>query len=111
MQLLAKIVSEAEAEESTLRLTEQDEQKDYSEFVSATTASIEADRQAIEEKEEQKAQASGEKSETEEAQLANDASLAKLNELLSATHTDCDWILKYFDIRQSSRKEEKDAIE
>merc|ERR1719379_2986650 len=91
-------------------ITEQDEQKDYAEFVATSTASIEADRKAIEEKTEQKAQAEGEKSETEEAQLANDASLAKLNELLTATHTDCDWILKYFDIRQSARKEEMDAI-
>jgi DNA repair exonuclease SbcCD ATPase subunit len=111
MQLLATIVSDAEQEESVLKITEQDEQKDYSEFVSTTTASIEADRKAIENKEEQKAQAEGEKSETEEAQLANDAGLAKLNELLTATHTDCDWILKYFDIRQSSRKEEMEAIQ
>ena len=35
-----------------------------------------------------------EKSETEESQLANDASLAELNQLLQGTHADCDWILK-----------------
>merc|ERR1719473_1431050 len=110
MQLLAKIIADAESVESELRLTEQDEQKDYAEFVSGTTASIEADRLAIEEKEERTAQAKGEKSETEEAQLSNDASLTELNQLLSATHTDCDWILKYFDLRQKSRAEEMDAI-
>lgn len=111
MQMLSTIVSDAESAESVLKLTEQDEQKDYAEFVASTTASIEADRQSIEEKEERIAKASGEKSETEESQLANDASLAELNQLLQGTHTDCDWILKYFDVRQSSRKEEMNAIE
>jgi len=111
MQLLASIIGDAESEESVLKITEQDEQKDYAAFVSTTTASIEADRKAIEEKSEQQAQANGEKSETQESQLANDASLAKLKELESATHTDCDWILKYFDIRQNARKEDMNAIE
>jgi hypothetical protein len=110
MQMLATIISDAESVESQLKITEQDEQKDYSEFVVETTASIESTRVSIEDKEERTAQAEGEKSETEESQLANKAALAELNELLSATHTDCDWILKYFDLRQKSRAEEMDAI-
>jgi len=111
MQLLAKIVSDAASVESELTLTEQNEQKNYAEFTASTTASIEADRRAIAEKEERKAAADGEKSETEEAQLANDATLANDNQLLLATHADCDWILKYFDLRQSTRAEEMNAIE
>jgi len=110
MQMLATIISDAESVEAELKITEQDEQKDYSEFVAETTATIEADRKAIETKEERTAQADGEKSETEEAQLANDAALGDLNKLLSGIHTDCDWILKYFDLRQKSRAEEMDAI-
>jgi len=111
MQLLSKIIGDAESVEIELKLTEQNQQKNYAELVSATTASIEADRQAIAEKQEQLSTAEGDKSETEEAQLANDASLAKLNELLVATHTDCDWIMKYFDLRQNARAEEINAIE
>jgi len=111
MQMLATIVADAVSVESELKINEQNEQKNYAEFVAGTTASIEANRNAIAEKEEQHAQASGEKSETEEASLANDASLAELNKLLTSTHTDCDWILKYFDMRQQSRKDEMNAIE
>merc|ERR1711933_88376 len=90
---------------------EQKSQEEYASFVAATTASIEADRQAISEANEQAAAAEGSKSQTEEAQLANDGELTKLGELLSATHTDCDFVMKYFDIRQQSRSEEMDAIE
>jgi len=111
MQMLAKIIGDAEATEAELKLSEQHAQEDYAEFVSATTASIEADREAIAEKEGFSAKASADKSVTEEDQLANDASLAKLQELLGATHASCDWIMKYFDLRQKTRKEEMDAIE
>merc|ERR1719265_192651 len=90
---------------------EQKSQADYGEFVAVTTSSIEANREAIAEKEKQVASAESEKSETEEAQLANQASLDKLAELLQGIHNQCDYILKYFDIRQTSRREEMDAIE
>jgi len=111
MQMLATIVSDAESVESELKLTEQDAQQDYSAYVSTTTASIEADRASIEQKEEQAASASGEKAENAESTLANDAALKELNELLTATHGDCDYVIKYFDLRQSSRKDEMNAIQ
>jgi len=111
MQLLATIISDAQSVESTLQITEQDEQKDYSEFVAETTANIEADREATAAKEENKAQAEGELAETKEAQLSNDAAIADLKKVETAIHADCDWILKYFDLRQNARKEEMEAIE
>merc|ERR1712100_491231 len=83
----------------------------YGENVAATTEAIEADRQAQEEKEKQVAQAKSEKSETEEAQLATDASLEKLAGLLNGIHNQCDYVLKYFKLRQQMRAEEMEAIE
>jgi len=111
MQLLATIISDAENVEAEMKIGEQKAQEEYASFVSATTASIEADRQAISEANEQAAAAEGSKSETEEAQLANEGELSKLDELLKATHTDCDFVMKYFDMRQQARQEEMDAIE
>jgi len=111
MQLLAKIISDAESTEIEIKMGEQKSQEEYATFVAATTASIDADREAIAEAEEQKASATGSKSETEESQLANGAELTKLEELLAATHQDCDYVVKYFDMRQKARAEEMDAIE
>jgi len=111
MQLLAQIITDAESVEIEIKMGEQKSQEEYAAFVASTTASIEADRQAIAGAEEQSAAANGEKSETEEAQLANDGELKKLNELLTGIHMDCDFTLKYFDIRQKARAEEMDAIE
>jgi hypothetical protein len=110
MELLDMIIADAKRTEDEMGMSEQKSQEDYASYVAATTASIEADREAIAENEKQVASTKSEKSETEEAQLANQASLDKLAELLSGLHGQCDFILKYFDIRQKSRAEEMDAI-
>jgi len=111
MQLLSLIIEDAGRTDAEMKASEQQSQNDYASQVAATTASIEADRAAIAETEKQKASAQGELSETEASELANTLSLDKLNELLGNYHNECDYIIKYFDIRQQSRAEEIDAIE
>jgi len=110
LQLLAKIINDAEVAEQEMALSEQKSQADYAEIVKQASASLEADRSSVRQREARIAAAEGEKSETEEAQLANDEDLAKLQDLLKAHHLECDYILKYFDIRQQARQEEMDAI-
>jgi len=110
MQLLAKIIADAEIVEQELQASEQQMQADYSEFVKSATASIDADRISIEQKTLHLAEAKGLKSESMENQLANNAELEKLGELLKAHHLQCDYIIKYFDMRQQARQEEMDAI-
>jgi len=111
LQLLASIIADAERTESEIKMGEQKAQEEYAAFVQSSTASIEADRSAIETAEKQSANAAGAKSETEEAQLANGGALTKLNELLNAVHGDCDFLLKYFDVRQTARAEEIGSID
>jgi predicted RNase H-like nuclease (RuvC/YqgF family) len=110
IQLLMKIISEAEAAEAELQVDEQHAQEEYAAVVRDTTESIEANRAAISQKEAQKASTNSEIAETEAAQLANGQELDKLNDLLKVHHQDCDFLLKFFDIRQQSRAEEMDAI-
>jgi len=108
---LSMIIADTKRTVEEIKADEQQAQKDYADNVAATTASIEADRMAIAEKEKQAASAKSEKSETEESQLANGESLDKLAELLQGIHNQCDFVIKYFDIRQKSRAEEMEAIE
>jgi len=110
LQLLTKIIKDAEKTERELASSEQKSQQDYSLFVKDTKSSIDAVRSALEAKQKQRAEAESEKSETEEAQLANNVEVSKLQDLLKAHHLDCDFVLKYFDIRQKSREEEINAI-
>jgi len=110
IQLVMKIIENSEVEEQQLNQDEQQSQKLYAEFVAVTTVTIEADRAAIQEKSILLSEAKGAKSDTEEELLANGNQLAKLGDLLKARHLDCDFLIKYFDIRQQARAEEMDAI-
>jgi len=110
VQLLMKIIEDAEAAEGVLQVSEQHSQGLYATFVKDTTATIEADRDLIEEKEGHVAETESAKSETEEAQSANGQELETLGNLLQAHHLDCDYVLKYFNVRQKARAEEMDAI-
>eukprot|EP00928_Gymnodinium_smaydae_P047684 TRINITY_DN31837_c0_g1_i1.p1 TRINITY_DN31837_c0_g1~~TRINITY_DN31837_c0_g1_i1.p1 ORF type:complete len:753 (-),score=309.39 TRINITY_DN31837_c0_g1_i1:57-2234(-) len=111
LQLIAEIITDAEATEKEMEMSEQKAQEAYAALVRDSTASIEADRAAIAQKESEHAEARGVKSETQEAQLANEQQLGKLNDLLGARHAECDWVMKYFDVRQQARGEEMEAIE
>merc|ERR1719464_2650436 len=110
LQVFAMVIKDAEVAEVEIEKTEQKAQADYAVFVQSATSTIEADREAIEKKEAQAAEAESAKSETEGSQLSNDEELAKLRDLLKAHHVDCDYVLQFFDVRQKSRAEEMDAI-
>lgn len=110
MQLLEQIITEATSEEAELVLTEQNAQGDYATYAADTTATIEANRDAILEKTKLSAEAESALSETEGALLATNEALEELAATLKNIHLDCDWLLKYFDIRQKARKEEMGSI-
>jgi len=110
LQVIQMVIEDATRTEQALDRDENEAQKNYAAIVNDLTASIEADRVAIEEKEQQVASTEVEKSETEESQLANGEELKNLADLLHAHHLECDFLLKYFDIRQKARQEEIDAI-
>lgn len=110
MQLIQKIITDAESEALELSTDETDAQTAYAELVRDTTNSIETARKAIAEKEKVKASAKSEKGETQEAQTANKGEIEQLTKLLQGTHQSCDFLLKFFDMRQKARSEEMDAI-
>eukprot|EP00929_Paragymnodinium_shiwhaense_P074443 TRINITY_DN380_c1_g2_i2.p2 TRINITY_DN380_c1_g2~~TRINITY_DN380_c1_g2_i2.p2 ORF type:complete len:278 (-),score=125.98 TRINITY_DN380_c1_g2_i2:138-971(-) len=110
LQMLMEVIRDAEATEGQMQTAEEHDQASYATLVSDTTASIEADRAAISLKLEMQAKAEGDKSQTQESILANNEELKTLEHTLFARHTECDWLMKYFDVRQTARQEEMDSI-
>merc|ERR1719213_1076318 len=110
MQLIMKIVEDAELEETELVHDEQKAQEAYASFVQETNSCMDACQKSITEKEEALSAAEADKSETEAALLAVNEELAKLADLNVGLHHDCDFLLENFEIRQTARKEEMDAI-
>jgi hypothetical protein len=110
MQLMMKIIGDAEKVEQELILTEAKAEKDYKQLVEDTRVSVDAVEAAIDEKEKQSAAQQSEKSETDVDITANGDEIEKMEELLKGIHTGCDWLLNNFDLRQKARSEEMDSI-
>mmetsp|Transcript_91364 Transcript_91364/g.263726 ORF Transcript_91364/g.263726 Transcript_91364/m.263726 type:complete len:521 (+) Transcript_91364:3-1565(+) len=110
LQLLDKILSDAAREEAELLKTESAAQKSYESMVKEINSSLKTDEKSILDKTKLLEEATAEKSEHEGNLLVNAEELAKLGDTLSATHLDCDFVLKFFDVRQKARAEELSAI-
>merc|ERR1719215_1941117 len=109
--MIGSIVTEAETEGMEMEGDEKHAQKRYAELVEDTKESINAASTAIQEKEVAKTKLEGDKSETEESQLANGQEIESFAKTLEAHHLDCDFLLKWGPMRQEALQEEMDATE
>merc|ERR1712194_598654 len=110
MGMIQQIINDAKAMEAEAIGSEEDSQKAYEDFVKETNASIEAKTKSIINKSEEKA-----KSETDLTQANADKEsvlleLEQLSNYNAELHQSCDFIVKNFEIRQTARDEEVEAL-
>jgi DNA repair exonuclease SbcCD ATPase subunit len=110
MALLQQIISDAKAMEAETVRAEEDAQKAYEDFVKESNASIEAKSKDIVDKSEAKASAEQDLVEAESDKEAVLLELEQLSNYNAELHKSCDFILKNFDVRQSARDEEIEAL-
>merc|ERR1712241_344498 len=110
MDMIKEIINDAKAMEAEAIRSEEDAQKAYEDFVKETNASIEAKSKEIVNKSEEKAKAESELVETKEAKEAVMLELEQLSNYNAELPQSCDFIMKNFDIRQTARDEEVEAL-
>merc|ERR1719264_2207671 len=100
---LDKQMTEAEAEEKNA-------QADYEALMTDSAEKRSADSKSLSEK-------SGTKADTEAALEGHTEAKASIAKQLGATmkyiaslHVECDWLVKYFDVRQQARADEVDSL-
>merc|ERR1711935_1270091 len=108
--MIQQIISDAKAMEAEAIRSEEDAQKAYEDFVKETNASIEAKSKEIVNKSELKAKAESELVETKEAKEAVMLELEQLSNYNAELHQSCDFVMKNFDVRQTARDEEVEAL-
>merc|ERR1719359_1279971 len=108
--MMEGIIKESEHVEKMALKAENDAQAAYEEFISDSNASITAMQNDVTSKTEEKAKADKEKVEAEQDLASTIDDLIKLGEYNVALHQDCDFLLKNFEIRQTSRAEEIEAL-
>jgi hypothetical protein len=110
MAMLQQIISDAKAMEAETIRSEEDAQKAYEDYVKETNASIEAKGKEIINKSEEKAKKEAELVETKEAKESVLLELEQLSNFNAQLHASCDFIIKNFDLRQTGRDEEVEAL-
>merc|ERR1719335_520640 len=110
MGMMSGIINDAKAMEAEAIRGEEDAQKTYETFVMDTNMSIDEKTKDIVSKTEAKAKAEEDKV---EAQKERDAVLGELEQLANENadlHKSCDFTLKNFELRQTAREEEIEAL-
>merc|ERR1719401_2647459 len=110
MAMIEQIITDAKAMEAATIRAEADAQKAYEDFVAETNASIDAKNRDIVSKSEDKAKAESDLVETKEDKEAVMLELEDLSNYNAELHAECDFTLKNFEIRQTARDEEVEAL-
>jgi chromosome segregation ATPase len=96
-------MTEAETEEKLA-------QEEYEEMMADSAAKRAADSKSITAKEGEKASTEKALSEQEEEHSSTVKELMATHEYISSLHGECDWLLKYFDVRKEARTGEIDSL-
>jgi len=110
MGMIQQIVDDAKAMEAEALKAEDDAQKAYEGFVKDTNASIEAKSKEIVNKSEHKAKAEGALVQANEFKDQVMTELDQLSNYNAELHVSCDFVLTNFEIRQTARDEEIEAL-
>merc|ERR1739844_170043 len=110
MSMIEQIITDAKAMEAEAIRSEEDAQKAYEDFVKETNNSIEAKSRDIVNKSEEKAKAETELVDAKKAKEAVMLELEQLSNYDAELHQSCDFVLKNFELRQTARDEEVEAL-
>jgi chromosome segregation ATPase len=105
-----KLVLELDTEMTEAETEEKDAQADYETLMTDAADKRAADSKALTDKEAEKAK--GEEALQLEADKKKDLNeeLMETMKVLMDLHSECDWLLKYFDVRKAARAEEVDSL-
>lgn len=110
MGMIQQIINDAKAMEAETIRSEEDAQKAYEDFVKETNASIEAKSKDIINKSETKSKAEEDLVEAKKEKESVMVELEQLANYNAELHSSCDFIMKNFDLRQTARDEEVEAL-
>jgi len=110
IQMIDNLVNDVEKENQVMKLEEEDAQDDYEKFMADAKEKRAADSKSM-------SDAEGSLAETDEQMVTDKGTLKDKNtelmetdKYLSGLHADCDWLLKYYDMRKEARTGEIDAM-
>jgi len=110
MGLIQQIIYDAKAMEAEAIRSEEDAQEAYDSFVKNTNASIKTKGKDLVNKSEQKAKAEADLVDAKKDKSAVMLELEQLANSKAQLHKSCDFVIKNFELRQTARDEEVEAL-
>jgi len=108
--MLEKIIGDAKRMEAEAIQGEADAQKSYESLVKRTNSSISIKSKGIDNKKAEKGQAEVDKTEKKDEFDSYQVTLEQLSSAAADAHKSCDFITKNFEVRQTARDEEVEAL-
>merc|ERR1719436_505896 len=104
------LVKDLDKEMTEGKTTEADAQADYQQMMKDMAAKRVEDSQALADKTSAKAGLESDLAALKDEHSATTAELSATLEYIASVHAECDWLLKYFDVRKEARNGEIDSL-
>merc|ERR1719183_1436345 len=109
--MFEKLIGEAQTMTADANKSENEAQAAYEQTIADTNTNVAALQKEIVTKTKAKAQASKEKKQTGQDIIETVKELEGLSKTLAGLHGECDYVLKNFEVRQTARGEEIEALQ
>merc|ERR1719327_1275301 len=110
MAMMDMLVKDLDKEMTIATATEKDAQADYETFMKDSAEKRAEDSKSVEDKMGAIAEMEGVLQSDTDAKAAAEQEHAATLEAIASLHAECDWLLKYFDMRKDARASEIDAL-
>jgi len=104
------IISDIDKEMTAAQVEEEDAQKDYEAMMSKAGGKRAQDSKSITEKSSAKAAAEESLQAEKETKEGSTKELMMTSKFISELHAECDWLMKYYDVRKTARADEVDSL-
>merc|ERR1719482_1312557 len=104
------LVKDLDKQIQEMEVTEKDSQGDYEQFMKDSAAERADSSKSITDKEASKASLEEELISNQEALKGAKYELMDTEKYIAELHSECDWLLKFFDVRKEARAKEIEAL-
>merc|ERR1719502_987491 len=105
------LIGDLDKEMQTSEVTEKDAQADYEQYMADAAEKRAADSKSITDKTAMKAETESQLQEDRDTKKSKSLSSMETAKYIGGLHADCDWLLKYYDARESARTGEIASLE
>jgi chromosome segregation ATPase len=110
VQMIGLLIADLDKEMTEAETSEKDSQADYEELMKDSAEKRAADSKSLADKESAQAGLQGDLEKLKDTLKEGQTDLASTLKYIADLHVECDWLLKYYDVRKEMRASEVDAL-